>query len=151
MRWPGRRSRPGPTSVVFVTRRGCSLCDAAKPVVARAAVDAGIPFEVRDVDADPEDRARWSDQVPVVLLDGPGLAERMVARRIGLRPQRAAKGKTGDGRADKKSDGAAPAEQWVFDGAYFDALEESARRFWHGLFPAAEWSSQRGEEGKEAR
>jgi hypothetical protein len=25
---------------------------------------------VRDVDADPADRARWSDHVPVVLLDG---------------------------------------------------------------------------------
>ena len=71
MRLWGRRSGPArPSSVVFLTRRGCSLCDAAKPVVARAAADAGVPFEVRDVDADPEDLARWSDKVPVVLLDG---------------------------------------------------------------------------------
>ena len=39
-------------------------------MVARAAADAGVPLVVRDVDADPDDRARWSDKVPVVLLDG---------------------------------------------------------------------------------
>ena len=55
---------------MLVTRVGCTLCAAAEPVVARAAADAGVPLEVRDVDADPDDRARWSDRVPVVLLDG---------------------------------------------------------------------------------
>ena len=46
------------------------MCERAEPVVARAAADAGVPLEVRDVDADPADLARWSDKVPVVLLDG---------------------------------------------------------------------------------
>lgn len=40
----------------------------------RLAADAGVPVEVRDVDADGQqgaaDRAAWSDHVPVVLLDG---------------------------------------------------------------------------------
>lgn len=36
----------------------------------RLAADAGVAVEVRDVDAEPADRARWSDHVPVVLLDG---------------------------------------------------------------------------------
>jgi glutaredoxin len=63
-----RRRRP--SSVVLVTREGCTLCAQAEPVVARAAADAGVPLEVRDVDADPADRVRWSDKVPVVLLDG---------------------------------------------------------------------------------
>jgi glutaredoxin len=62
--------RPRPASVVLVTRAGCTLCAEAEPVVARAAADAGVPLEVRDVDADPADLARWSDKVPVVLLDG---------------------------------------------------------------------------------
>ena len=62
-----RRRRP--SRVVLVTRAGCTLCVAAEPVVARAAADAGVPLEVRDVDADPADRARWTDKVPVVLLD----------------------------------------------------------------------------------
>ena len=46
------------------------MCAHAEPVVARAAADAGLSLEVRDVDADPADHARWSDKVPVVLLDG---------------------------------------------------------------------------------
>jgi hypothetical protein len=29
-----------------------------------------VPVEVRDVDASAQDRARWSDHVPVVLFDG---------------------------------------------------------------------------------
>jgi glutaredoxin len=57
-------------AVVLVTRQGCTLCAEAEPLVARAAADAGLPLEVRDVDADPADLARWSDKVPVVLLDG---------------------------------------------------------------------------------
>ncbi len=64
------RRRPRPAAVVLVTRQGCSLCEQAEPVVARAAADAGVPLQVRDVDADADDLARYSDKVPVVLLDG---------------------------------------------------------------------------------
>jgi hypothetical protein len=39
-------------------------------VVQRLAADAGVPVEVRDVDASEVDRERWTDHVPVVLLDG---------------------------------------------------------------------------------
>ena len=53
-----------------MTRAGCHLCEVAEPLVRRAAADAGVTYEVRDVDADPTDRARWTDKVPVVLLDG---------------------------------------------------------------------------------
>jgi glutaredoxin len=56
--------------VTFVTRSGCHLCEVAEPVVRAAADEAGVRFEVRDVDADPADRAAYSDRVPVVLLDG---------------------------------------------------------------------------------
>lgn len=63
------RSAP-PAAVVLVTRSGCTLCAEAEPVVARATADAGLPLEVRDVDADPADVARWSEKVPVVLLNG---------------------------------------------------------------------------------
>jgi glutaredoxin len=64
----GRRKRP--QVVTFVTRQGCHLCEVAEPVVRRIAGEAGVGFEVRDVDADPADRAAWTDKVPVVLLDG---------------------------------------------------------------------------------
>jgi glutaredoxin len=56
--------------VTFVTRSGCHLCEVAEPVVRAAAHEAGVRFETRDVDADPADRAAYSDRVPVVLLDG---------------------------------------------------------------------------------
>ena len=56
--------------MVLLTRAGCTLCAAAEPVVARAAADAGVPLQVRDVDDDPADRAAYTDKVPVVLLDG---------------------------------------------------------------------------------
>lgn len=64
------RRRRRPQLLTFVTRDGCSLCAQALPVVQRLAAAAGVPVEVRDVDADPRDRTRWSDHVPVVLLDG---------------------------------------------------------------------------------
>ena len=63
-----RRRRP--SRVTFVTRTGCHLCEVAEPVVRQAASEAGVPYEVRDVDADPADRAAYTDKVPVVLLDG---------------------------------------------------------------------------------
>jgi glutaredoxin len=64
------RRRKRPATVTFVTRTGCHLCEVAEPVVRRIAAEAGVAFEVRDVDADPADRAAWTDKVPVVLLDG---------------------------------------------------------------------------------
>jgi glutaredoxin len=62
--------RPRPTVVTFVTRAGCHLCEVAEPLVRAAAEEAGVRFEVRDVDDAAADRAAWSDKVPVVLLDG---------------------------------------------------------------------------------
>ena len=75
---------------MLVTRAGCTLCASAEPVVARAAADAGVPLQVRDVDADPGALARWSDKVPVVLLDDVEHAywridERVLRRALGLR------------------------------------------------------------------
>ena len=86
-----RQKRPKPASVVLLTRAGCTLCETAEPVVARAAAEAGVPLEVRDVDADPGDRQKWSDMVPVVLLDGEQHAfwridERRLRRALHLKP-----------------------------------------------------------------
>lgn len=54
---------------MFVTRAGCTMCAEAEPVVTRACAAAGVPLQIRDVDAG-ADLAPWSDHVPVVLLDG---------------------------------------------------------------------------------
>ena len=63
------RRRTRVAQAVFVTRAGCSMCAEALPVVERLTKQAGVPLTVRDVDSD-EGLARWSDHVPVVLLDG---------------------------------------------------------------------------------
>jgi hypothetical protein len=67
---PLQRRRTRPSVVTFVTRTGCHLCEVAEPVVRAAAEAAGVRFELRDVDGTDEDRAAWSNKVPVVLLDG---------------------------------------------------------------------------------
>ena len=64
-----RQAKAGVGTVTFVTRAGCSLCAEAQPVVERLAGRTGTALEILDVDADPALR-RWSDHVPVVLLDG---------------------------------------------------------------------------------
>lgn len=66
----------GPTApgaderVVLLVRAGCHLCDLARSEVARACAAAGEAWREEDVDADPELRARWTDLVPVVTVDG---------------------------------------------------------------------------------
>ena len=83
------RRRTAVKVVTLVTRAGCHLCEQAHPVAERAAADAGVRFEVLDVDADPSLRS-WSDKVPVVLLDGVEHAywqvdQRALRRALGLR------------------------------------------------------------------
>ena len=66
----GLRRRSPVEVVTLVTRVGCHLCEQAAPVVARLAAQSGARYEERDVDAAPDDHGRYSDKVPVVLLDG---------------------------------------------------------------------------------
>lgn len=56
-------------TVVFLTRRGCTLCDEVRPVVEREAARSGHAFEVVDVDGSVW-REPYGDRVPVVILDG---------------------------------------------------------------------------------
>ncbi len=58
--------------MTLVGRAGCHLCEAARAVVAEVCADAGVSWCEVDLDADPsaERRERWSDMVPVVLVDG---------------------------------------------------------------------------------
>ncbi len=65
----GRRVRR-PALVTLVTRQGCHQCELDLPVVQRAAREAGVAFELRDVDSDDGWRAEWGAKVPVVLIDG---------------------------------------------------------------------------------
>jgi len=56
--------------VTFYTRAGCCLCDEAKRVVREARRRADLDYEELDIDADPELRRRYNDEVPVIAIDG---------------------------------------------------------------------------------
>ncbi|MGP9693997.1 glutaredoxin family protein [Brachybacterium sp. AOP25-B2-12] len=75
--------------IVLLDRDGCHLCEAARPLVADEAERAGTTVERLDVDADPDLREAWGDQVPVVVVDGQVVARYRVdpvALRRALRP-----------------------------------------------------------------
>ena len=59
-----------PVRVTLIGRPGCHLCDVARETVARVTADLGVGWEERSVDSDPAWLERWSDQVPVTLVDG---------------------------------------------------------------------------------
>ncbi|HUG70048.1 MAG TPA: glutaredoxin family protein [Pirellulaceae bacterium] len=51
---------------ILYTRQGCHLCDHAREVLVRHGLS---PLAV-DIDADPELVAKYTDCVPVVVIDG---------------------------------------------------------------------------------
>jgi predicted thioredoxin/glutaredoxin len=59
----------GAARVRLVVREGCHLCADAREVVGRVCTDLGERYDEADCDADPR-LARYSDMVPVVLVDG---------------------------------------------------------------------------------
>jgi hypothetical protein len=56
--------------ITLVTRRDCHLCDEARLVVAAVAGRTSTRWSEVDVDTDPDLLREYSDQVPVVLVDG---------------------------------------------------------------------------------
>jgi glutaredoxin len=68
--------------VILYTRRGCHLCDDAK----RLLVKHGLSPEEVDIDADPELQRRYTECVPVVVIDGRerfrGRVDEVLLRRL---------------------------------------------------------------------
>jgi glutaredoxin len=58
------------TLVTLYTRAACHLCDDAKRVLAEARSRAEFDYEERDIDADPELRRLYGEEVPVIAIDG---------------------------------------------------------------------------------
>lgn len=54
--------------VTIYTRRNCHLCDAAKQAIAASAV--AVSVQEVDIDDDPELRRLYTNDVPVILVDG---------------------------------------------------------------------------------
>lgn len=59
-----------PVRLTLITRHDCHLCEEMAAVIEAVRATHGFDLEVRDVDADPELLARYSDQVPVLLVNG---------------------------------------------------------------------------------
>jgi glutaredoxin len=56
--------------VLLLVRQGCHLCDEARDDTLRVIADYGVDLVERDVDADPNEAARYGEQVPVLFVDG---------------------------------------------------------------------------------
>ena len=56
--------------MLVLTREGCHLCEEAIAAVAAVCAETGETYATRDVDADPELREKYTDQVPVTFVDG---------------------------------------------------------------------------------
>ncbi|WP_111766623.1 glutaredoxin family protein [Nakamurella deserti] len=57
------------TAVTLIGRRGCHLCEEARVEVLAALARQPFTLTELDVDSDPELRAEYGEQVPVVLVD----------------------------------------------------------------------------------
>ena len=56
--------------VLVLTRPGCHLCEEAIAVVESVVAETGDSYEERNVDRDPDLLRRYSEQVPVIFVDG---------------------------------------------------------------------------------
>ena len=56
--------------VTLYTRRGCHLCDEAKRAIDSARRRRAFDYEEFDIDADPQLRQLYNEEVPVIAIDG---------------------------------------------------------------------------------
>ena len=56
--------------VILYSRAGCHLCDEVKATLARLVPRGGFTWKEVDVDSDPDLQQQFTDQVPVVFIDG---------------------------------------------------------------------------------
>src|ERR1035441_8251797 len=61
---------PESRSVVVYSRKGCHLCEVVKESLSKLSRRGGFTWQDVDVDADSELRRQFSDEVPVVFIDG---------------------------------------------------------------------------------
>lgn len=59
-----------PHEVVVYSRVGCHLCDVVKQQLEQLRGRADFTWREVDIDADPDLRQRYNEEVPVVFIDG---------------------------------------------------------------------------------
>ena len=57
-------------TVVVYSRKGCHLCEVVKESLSKLSRRGGFTWQEVDVDSDPDLRRQFSDEVPVVFIDG---------------------------------------------------------------------------------
>lgn len=84
------------SDILIYTRRHCCLCDEMKQVVHRVAQRYSLTVEEVDVDGSPELREKYTNEVPVLFIDGrKAFKYRVTARDL---EARLARGGTGEVR-----------------------------------------------------
>ena len=58
------------TTVTVYSRQGCHLCDDAENVLESLREELNFEIKIIDIDIDPELIKLYSDQVPVIHIDG---------------------------------------------------------------------------------
>jgi glutaredoxin len=61
---------PDCRQVVVYSRKGCHLCEVVKESLVKLSRRGGFTWQEVDVDSDSELRRQFSDDVPVVFIDG---------------------------------------------------------------------------------
>jgi glutaredoxin len=71
--------------VVLYSRKNCHLCDVVKATLARLEKRGGFTWKEVDVDSDPDLQQKFTDEVPVVFIDGKKAFKYRMAERDFLR------------------------------------------------------------------
>ncbi|HXZ81124.1 MAG TPA: glutaredoxin family protein [Terriglobales bacterium] len=61
---------PEDREVVLYSRKGCHLCEVVKESLMKLSRRGGFRWQEVDVDSNEEFRRRFTDEVPVVFIDG---------------------------------------------------------------------------------
>jgi glutaredoxin len=61
---------PEPKEVIVYSRKGCHLCEIVKETISKVHRRGGFSWREVDVDTDQDLRRQYSDEVPVVFIDG---------------------------------------------------------------------------------
>ena len=56
--------------VLVYSRKGCPLCEVVKEMLIQVQGEANFQWREVDIDADPELRRKYNEEVPVVFIDG---------------------------------------------------------------------------------
>ena len=61
---------PEAKEVIVYSRKGCHLCEIVKETIGKVHRRGGFSWREVDVDTDQDLRRQYSDEVPVVFIDG---------------------------------------------------------------------------------